>query len=100
MFLADFKEEVAVFMTVKALHRIRTAQREGMNAREVVPQLFQHQRSLRLSLIPQQRDHLSKSHDPRVLALGRRTRLSESVADHVSETRCVRDAIAHELGES
>ncbi len=91
---ADGLELLLLTGMPEAAHVVGAQQREGVVARQVVPQLLELHRGLVMTFAPQQIDHLAV--DAEAHARSRRRRLANHLADAVPEQRPVRHAAHHE----
>ncbi len=91
--LANLGELLLVHLPVKALHRIGTAEREGMGLAQIVPEFFQVDRRRPIPLCPEERDHFPK--DSHMAPALRRSR--DHAPNDLGEAPRLRRSIDHEL---
>jgi len=89
---ADELERGAAGGVVERAHRIGAQQRELVRVRELVPELLQGDRGVRVAGRPQQRDHLAVDTHAATAGPGAR----ELAADGLLEALCVGRSVDHE----
>src|SRR5277367_1085603 len=100
MFGTDLKKQVAVFLAIKAGHRVGATEGERVGLSQVVPQLLETNRGLSLSFRPQQSHHFPKrDNTARFTVVAGRDFCNHS-AHYFNEKSLVGASIPHDLRQS
>jgi hypothetical protein len=95
---AHLHEPLGVAVAIEVPHHVRAQQGKGVPAARFIPQLFQTNRRIGVSIAPEQIDHLPVSPDPRRVVVVAH-QLRHETGDLVTEELGVRHLIDHEPRE-